>query len=224
MFAEQKIKRMKNLKELTLSLIFISLIFNLGYTQNNELNKKRYYVESGIIKYKISGNTKGTEEIYFDKWGEREAQISKAVTETTFFGIKNKQEENTLNILDGDISYGIDLKKKTGVKTLNAGVTTMSAMCNGKSPRKMGKEMLKQMGGKKIGEEEILGKKCEIWKALGTKLWLWKGIPLKISSKILGIERVTEAVEIKTNVKIDENRFQVPEGIKITDYTESKNK
>ncbi len=211
---------MKNLKEITLSLMFILLIFNLGYAQDNEVNKKRYYVESGIIKYKISGNTKGTEEIYFDKWGEREARIIKAVTETSFFGIKNKQEENTLNILDGDISYGIDLKNKTGVKMLNAGVTTMSEMGNGKSPRTMGKEMLKQMGGKKIGEEEILGKNCEIWKALGTKIWFWKGVPLKISSKMLGIERVTEAVEIKTNVKIDESKFKVPEGIKITDYTE----
>ena len=199
--------------------MFISLIFNIGYSQNNEINKKRYYVESAIIKYKISGNTTGTEDVYFDNWGERETKITKSVTETTFFGIKNKQEENTLNILDGDISYGIDLKKKTGVKTLNAGITTMSAMGNGRSPRTMGKDMLIQMGGKKIGEEEILGKQCEVWKALGTKLWLWKGIPLKISSNILGIKRTEEAVELKTNIQIDESIFAVPENIKITDYT-----
>ncbi len=198
------------------------MIFNLGYSQNEEINKKRYYVQSGIIKYKISGNTTGTEEIYFDNWGKREVQITKSITETTFFGIKNKQEEYTMNILDGDISYGIDLKKKTGVKTLNAGMTTISAMGNGKSPRTMGKEMLKQIGGEKIGDEEIMGKKCEVWKALGTKIWFWKGIPLKLSSNILGIERTLEAVELKTNVKIDDYRFKVPVDIKITDYTDSK--
>ena len=210
---------MKNKINFFLSTLFILLVFNSGFTQTDEKNKKRYYIESAIVKYKISGNTKGTEEVFFDKWGEREARFTNALTETTFFGVKNTQKENTLNILDGDISYSIDLDKKTGVKTLNAGVTTMSAMGNGKSPRTMGKEMLEQIGGKKIGEEEILGKKCEVWKALGTKLWFWKGIPLKVSSKILGIERTVEAVELKTNVKIDENKFKVPEGIKITDYT-----
>ena len=58
MFAIQKNKKMKNLKQLALTLMFISLILNLGYSQNNEINKKRYYIESGIIKYKISGNRK----------------------------------------------------------------------------------------------------------------------------------------------------------------------
>ncbi len=80
--------------------------------------------------------------------------------------------------------------------------------------------MLEQIGGKKIGEGTVLGRKCEIWKALGTKLWIWKGITLKISSKILGIERTSEAVELKTGIKIDDSKFKVPEGIKITDYTE----
>ena len=213
---------MKISKNLFWVLIFITLIINSGYSQNTEFNNKRYYVESGKIKFKISGNTSGTEEIYFDNWGQREVQIIKAVTETSFFGMKNKQEENTMNILDGDISYHIDLKQKTGVKTLNAGITTMAAIGNGKSPRTMGKEMLEQIGGRKIGEETILGKDCEVWKALGTKLWIWKGITLKISSKIMGIERTSEAVEIKTGIKIDENKFKVPEGIKITDYTQSK--
>ena len=210
---------MKNIYLSLLSLSFILLVVNYGYCQANEKNKKRYYIESAIVKYKISGNTKGTEEIYFDKWGEREAHYINVITKTTFFGVKNTTKENTLNILDGDISYSIDLDKKTGVKTLNAGVTTISVLGNGKSPRTMGKEMLEQVGGKKIGEEEILGKKCEVWKALGTKLWFWKGIPLKVSSKLLGIERTSEAVELKTNVKIDESKFKVPPGIKITDYT-----
>ena len=202
-----------------IAILFIFISINNVFSQDSEKNKRRYYIESAIINYKISGNTKGEEKIYFDNWGEREAQFTKAVTETTFFGIKNKQEENTLNILDGDISYGIDLKNKTGVKTLNAGITTMSALSQGKSPRQFGKEMLKKMGGKKIGEEEILGKNCEIWKALGTKIWLWKGIPLKTQSKIMGIERTVEAIELNINTKIDESVFKVPEGIKINDYT-----
>ena len=200
------------------------MIFNIAYSQNKEIGKKRYYVESGYIKYKISGNTTGTEEIYFDKWGEKERKITKTVTKTTFYGVTNTKKENSMHILNGDVSYGIDLKNKTGVKTLNAGVTTMSAMSTDRSPRTMSKEMLKKMGGKKIGEGEILGKKCEIWKALGTKLWIWKGIPLKISTKMLGIERTTEAVEMRVDIPIKDDKFEVPADIKIVDYTNEPRK
>ena len=204
-------------KSITLFLILFANI--LLFSQTTNKSNKRYYIESAIIKYKYSGNTIGAEEIRFDKWGEREYRRLDAVTTTKFFGIKNVQKENTLNILTGDYSYSIDMGNKTGVKTLNAGVTTISEISGNKSPRQFGEDMLKQMGGKIIGEEEILGKKCDIWKALGVKVWIWKGIPLKVSSKMLGIKRFSEAIDIKTNVKLDEDLFKVPEGIKITDYS-----
>jgi len=204
-------------KIITLVLVIFSNILLFSQTDND--SNKRYYIESAIIKYKYSGNTTGTEEIQFDKWGEREYQRLNAVTTTKFFGIKNVQKENTLNILDGDYSYSIDMNNKTGVKTLNAGITTVSKISGDKSPRQFGEEMLKRMGGKIIGEEKILGKKCDIWKALGVKVWLWKGLPLKVSSKMLGIKRYSEATEIKVDVKIDDSMFKVPEGIKIIDYS-----
>jgi hypothetical protein len=192
---------------------------SLLFSQSVDDSKKRYYIESAIIKYKYSGNTKGTEEIKFDRWGEREYQRLDAVTTTKFFGIKNVQKENTLNILVGDYSYSIDMENKTGVKTLNAGITTVSEISGDKSPRQFGEDMLKSIGGKIIGEEEILGKKCDIWKAIGVKVWIWKGLPLKVSSKILGIKRYSEATEIQVDVKLEDSLFKVPEGIKIIDYT-----
>ncbi len=76
---------------------------------------KRYQVESGIVEYEMSGMQKGTETVYFDRWGWREAKYTN--TELSIAGLSRK--ETKLSIMDGDWIYNIDLESRTGTKIKN---------------------------------------------------------------------------------------------------------
>lgn len=188
------------------------------FAQVENNNIKRYFIESAHIKYKYSGNTTGTEDLKFDRWGEREYRLRKTQTSTVFYSVKNLQKENTLYILDSIFAYSIDLSKKIGVKTFNR--NQKLAKKNGSfSSEPIGKEMLKNIGAIIIKEEKVLGKTCSVWKANGLEVWMWNGIPLKIKSYLVGKKRVSEAIEMEIGIKLDDSLFRISEKIKIIDYT-----
>jgi hypothetical protein len=74
----------------------------------------------------------------------------------------------------------------------------------------MGEKMLKKMGGKKIGTKKILGYKCDMWKMPTITECLYKGVPLMITSNIMGVKQKTIAIEAKFDIKIDNSQFQLP--------------
>ena len=79
--------------------------------------------------------------------------------------------------------------------------------------------MLEEMGGKKIGEEEVLGKTCEVWeiKNMGTKIWIWKGITLKTETDMMGMKINQTATKNRNHIKMAEEYFEVPEGVTISE-------
>lgn len=177
----------------------------------------RYKVKSGIVEYKITGTQSGRETLYFDKFGKREATYSN--TKISFGGFS--QETNTMALLKGKYQYNIDLDKKTGNKIDNPFLQQMnqSAAEQGKDLTDAGEEMMKQMGGKKIGTEMFLGKKCDVWeiKQMSTKVWVYKGIALKTESNMAGMKMTKVATSFQENVKIPEIKFTIPKDVKMTD-------
>jgi hypothetical protein len=176
---------------------------------------KRYGIESGVVEYAVSGAQKGTETLYFDRWGQREATYTD--TELSFAGISRKQ--NTLNILEGEVGYNIDLATRAGTRTTNPLFRKILDRSPDKNLGDLGLRMLEEMGGVKIGTEEVAGKLCDVWeiKNLQSKSWLWKVVTLKVQVKMAGMEVTKTAVRFEEGLAIPNDKFAVPADVKISD-------
>jgi hypothetical protein len=199
-FKEQEMKK----------LLFVSLSFVFISTQVLYAKTKRYEVKSGMVNYTItgSGNIMGMEResyghktLYFEDYGKVEVQETE---ETSTMMGRTMKLHRLMKIQDGMV-YSVDYKQKMITKQ------DMSQLIHGKDMSKMGKEMLKEMGGKKIGEGEVLGLPCELWEVMGTKMWMHKGVTLKIESNIMGMTRKEEATEVKFGVSIPSEKLKLPD-------------
>ncbi len=194
---------MKKLLLLGVSFVFIS-------TQMLAAKTKRYDVESGIVTYTITGSgnimgirheAHGKKTLYFEEYGNVEVQESEEVSST--MGHTDRQH-NLFKIQDG-IADSVNFQRKMITKQ------ELSEMMQGKDMGKMGKEMLKGMGGKKIGHDKVLGYDCEVWEAMGSKIWMYKGVTLKVESNIMGMIRKEEATEAKFGVSIPADKLKLPD-------------
>ncbi len=192
--------------------------------QSNNQNPtlKRYNVKSGMVTYKITSNGKvmgstitgsGSEKLYFKNWGatELKEENSTKTTKMIFFGKEKIKTDktHTINKLDNGKSYSVDFKNASIYLRRDP---MMELMKNTNTDAgNAGKEMLKSVGGKKIGEENFLGYPCEIWDAMGSKQWIYKGVTLKIVSKVMGITTVKEATNARFNVDVSDKYFQLPD-------------
>lgn len=143
-------------------------------------------------------------------------------TITNFMGQNTKEE--TLSIENGDWGYNINLKDKTGtkgnIKELKEMATAMAAslaMSGDLKDLKSLKDFVESNGGKMLPNETILGKECSVYELMGTKQWLYKGMVLKAT---MGDKVMMNAVKVEENIKIPDEKFEVPAGITITDAPE----
>lgn len=209
---------MKNI--LTFSvLLFSSLLVSAqeGYTAKELAAKglKRYNVESGIIKCTYSGIMTGEQTIRFDKWGWRES--TKGAKSTNMMGFQNT--DNTETYLDGITQYTFDPAKKTATKIDNTFLKGIIDGGNAKSLTDAGEQMLKDMGGVKVGTEEILGKTCDIYemKNYGTKTWVWNGVTLKTEMNMMGMTYNMIATSFKEGADVSEDELTLPAVATITE-------
>ena len=127
-----------------------------GGGNGSDSKMKRYGVKQACIEYTVSGDMQsGTEVLYFDQWGAREAKYE---MKTTKVG-PMKTEENKVTFMEGAMAYTVNLKDNTGSKMENP----MLKSFEGQDLTEVGEKMMKQMGGKKIGSEKLLGKQTDIW-------------------------------------------------------------
>ncbi len=169
---------------------------------------KRYFVESGIVEYIISGTQSGIEIAYFDRWGRREARYTKS--EVAGLGFSN-----TLTIIDGEWIYTIHLDKKIGSKIKNELLMKALEESSPEDKTPLGEKMMSLVGGEKIDNERIGEKMCDIWeiKHQGQKFWIWNGIPLKSEQKTAFVDTTFAAVSLQAGALISEEKFKIPEDI-----------
>jgi len=173
---------------------------------------KLYDLKSGIIEYAISGggnimgvqsDTRGKRRLVFDQWGL--LQIQKEQRTSTVMGQTAKTDSITK--IDNGIVYAVDVDKKVIIKQS----FEMFGQSDNQDMLKMGKEMFKKLGGKQTGTGSMLGYACEIWELMGTKIWIHKGVALKVEAEMMGIKHIEEAVDVKFDVAIDQNEFDIPD-------------
>jgi len=198
---------------LSLTAIILSLQSCGGGSGNNETRD----FKTMVIEFQTNATIMGVKTTehkiqWIDQKNKKEA--THTTQETTMMG--QTTEEETLEIKDGDWSYTIDLKSKTGTKANTKAIQDMavSLVSMMDIDEKGLREFVEKSGGKVIGNESFLGKDCLVYEMIGTKQWMYKGIVLKAA---MGDKTIIEAVKIEENVKIPADRFKVPEGITITE-------
>lgn len=196
---------------MTISCASVTPVTELKTTKESETTaeESRRYPElkSAIIKYKVSGMNNGTETVYIDDWGKREAIYKKFTTK--MMGIDLERNFMTLITENGKWVYNIDLNSRIAIRMNNAGFKALHGNSGG--------NMDVAIGAMKIGTEEILGKVCNVWEKSYpySKTWMWKGIALKKDQDVAAMGVVTEATEIQINISIPEDKLIIPSDVKV---------
>lgn len=212
---------MKNLIYLlvfTLLLIFVSC----GESGNDEqtgvdgsrspaVKDRKYGIKSAIVEYDVTGSQEGSRKLYFDNWGERQAEYSN----TTITVGQFSKTANLINISDGDWQYTINLDSRSGTKSQSQLKELKEQLEGQQYFNELGEQVILKMGGRKIGEEEFMGKTCAVYdfSNIGMKAWYWNWILLKSETRSGPVNINVTARKIEEDVRIPEDRFRVPEDI-----------
>lgn len=183
--------------------ILFLLIFIFRITICN--SQTPYKIKScKIDSYFSNGFQKGKKSLIFTDSGKIEKLYTVVNTDTTIdIGIpkeysRGKAVDHHLLIQRTDSVFSIDLDKMIGYKKARFYIDFSSFIENKK---------------KKIGEDTILNRSCDIIEINGIKIWYWKGIALKTE---LLVGHVYEyATSIDENYIIKEDEFKLPKGVKI---------
>jgi len=196
---------------------FLMLVCNTASSQSLA-GVKRYQIKSGVVEYTLSGTRKGTETLYFDNWGMREAKYTKAELSVAGF----TQKQNSLTLMDGGYTYNIDLDTRTGTKMETPMLKELAA--NNKDLTETGEKMMKQMGGVKIGTEVVLDKTCDVWeiKSMQSKTWVWKNVLLKTQVNMANMQMTMIATKFEEGASIPADKLKVPSDVTITEGVDMK--
>ena len=199
------------------ALYFLILLLLTSYaTADSTLKTQKRYPnsKSGIIKYEITGTKTGTEVVYYDDWGRREAKYTK----TTMQLMGTTVTRNTLTLLEdnGQWINTIDLNTRTGLRIKNPRYKEY-AVKSQIELENIAETRLRDMGALKEEVERVAGKNCEVWekKYTGEKTCTWKGIILKKRTGDSLTRTTTVATEIIEGVTIPEEKFTIPPDIQV---------
>ena len=204
---------MKILNSCVLFFVLVVACINASFAANT---LSRYpKSKTGIIKYEIYGaTTVGTEVLYYDDWGSREA---KYITTTMDLGGVTVTR-NALVLLEenGRWINTVDLNARTGIRMRNP--RYKESIGQSRREREKNEENKNiDAGGRKIEIERVIGKPCVVWEVQysGIKTCTWNGIVLKKISGPGFSRTTTVATKIDERVSIPEEKFTIPPDIEM---------
>ncbi|MEM7161653.1 MAG: hypothetical protein AAF487_04355 [Bacteroidota bacterium] len=164
---------------------------------------KLFSSESGYISYELKGMQKGTEILYWDDWGNKQRKETEVKIEMMGFS----QTQNSITLTLGDIVYAIDEEKNTATKMKNDFLGDAS----NQEKREFGYRFMEEMGGKKVGEEQLLGKTCEKWTIpdMYSTVYYWKTYLMKSETDMMGMKQIVTATEIKLDASVEKGKFDI---------------
>ncbi len=178
---------------------------------------KRAEYRSGFVEYITKGFTNGTQTLYFDEWG-----FKNAVIQTMEVG---KTKVQTHIIITEGWTYQINKTENRYIKVKNDDSEKYRKLYEKyKNNDDATAALLKEAGGKLIGKEKFMEKECDIWDMTqqNSKNWLWKGLILKsVMSTPFG-ELIFEATKINLNTAIPDSVFEIPKNVEFKIATPKK--
>jgi hypothetical protein len=201
---------------LVLSSIFIIFLAGCDNSSNGEnVEFRRYQVESGTIVYQLTGLEQGTETLYFKDWGNTEVHYKQS--KLTILGT-TAPNTHSMYLVKGDDVYNIDLNKNKGTKIIHP-PKDMSVLEEKSDPEQKGEQKLNILGGKKIGTKDIAGETCDNYemKDLDSTTCIWNNLILETTNNTEGFKQKNTAVRIDIDSDIPEQKFAIPAEITLVD-------
>jgi len=179
-------------------------------------NFKIYDIKSAKVEYSIKGSgnilgssstTEGTKKVVFDNYGVDMLTHETKVDTQTVMGKTNSVKTDYIELKKEASKYIVNFEHQriTRSENLSAAITL------GNNMQKNSEEMMKKMGGKKIGTDKVLDYTCDVWNLMGTKQCIYKGLPLRVESKIMGITNIEVATKAEFNVAISKDDLKLPD-------------
>lgn len=173
---------------------------------------KRYGVEKGALIFRIDGAMKGTEHIYFDNWGWREAKYTRTTADVGSYQERTEEAQ----YLDGERRYVYDPATNVATFFDSPQVQQAADKWQTKDMVKVGLEMLKGMGGRPDGKGKVVDIECDIWKIDQHRITLhmWQGLTMKELSFVQNIPVERSCVQAKLDGDIPLDKLLLPKGVK----------
>ena len=140
---------------------------------------KLYGVKAAKIEYEYTGDVTGKKTVLIANFGMYETQTDEFTMQMG--GKPSTVKSQTIRV--DTLNYTIDLKDSTGQKSPFSfdQLEQMTKSFTAEQKENLNAELIQSMmGGKKVGQEDVLGNKCDMFELQGGgKIWMWKGLVMK---------------------------------------------
>jgi hypothetical protein len=185
------------------------------YTFNRE---KPYPYETGIIEYKYTGDIQGTQTVYFKDFG-RVLSVEEEYINTS---APTQPRVKQMFINTPDKYYYVDLIGKQGyvAKRNDTSAKEQTNLLADVTTYGIDSAMNKN-GYQPSGQIVISGKKCQVYKSESgeSQFCFWEGMNIRTEMSLgKNVKYKLEAVKIRENAKVDDDKFAPPADVKLLDY------
>ncbi|WP_310599748.1 hypothetical protein [Desulfobulbus sp.] len=184
--------------------------------------EKKLPFKEATIQYELTGSDKGTETLYVQEYGKRQARLH--VSAMSMMGTTKKTD--TVQLTDPDWIYTFDLVEKKGTKTTNpiklyreeySKLSAEGKKNFEKNAKELGTGMMGQFGATvKQKNAKVLGYDCDVATVGGmSTVYILHGsdIPLRSETTVMGMSNVLNATKIDTATSVPDKVFAPPTGI-----------
>jgi len=203
-----------------IKILKVSLVILMGSSVLLAGQIKLYDVKSGKVEYEIKGSgeimgskmqTVGKKRVIFDDNGAKNLTEENKIEKQSIMGQKNVTKTHTMTYMKSNMLYEVSFDNRRIIRMGNMGAGMAMLMGGGKDMKQTGEAMLKQMGGKKMGTDQVLGYTCDVWDLMGIKQCMYKGIPLRIESNMMGIKSTEVAIKAAFDISLSSSDFKLPD-------------
>ncbi|MBE9504718.1 MAG: hypothetical protein IME96_11130 [Proteobacteria bacterium] len=213
---------MKGIHLFVVLFFVVSVFYSPAFANDNPWEIKLPF-KTAVIHYKNTGSLKGEEKLYIRKGGKEMAKITNLSGKVMFVPMKDKK----MDITTVDWIYNVDMEKQEAQKFTNPKKFMMEEYNKLsqkekatvlKNMEEIGMNMTNLLGGTvKKKASKILGYTCDVVTVMGTTIHTMTKtpIPLKTVGNVMVIKINSVATKIEKNVKVPDDIFKVPPGIKV---------